>query len=358
MAMLRFILLLIRAAILPLGLAAISWRDLNARWEEITPKDWKKTAHTGEREILQGLLHGDEVMEHVVTASMEGAFMPGAAVATDRRVLLLKKGKPPLTANYDDIGRMVCKETGPTIGIVISGSGIDRLVFNVFQSPHLQSPQPFIDWLIGHISPEAISYEGREAQSVKAENSQTGRRIDARWDEIKPALWGNRHSGEREMLHDLIEEGETLESLIGGTYRAEQDTNRRHKHEGIAVATSKRVLFVDKGVLGSSEVAEMPYRNIEAITYSTGAFFAGVQITGRGIASFRIEDIPNKDSVKPFVDCVRGYLEAAHAPQAAAPQPAAPLSAADEIEKFASLLERGILTQEEFDAKKRQLLGL
>ena len=37
---------------------------------------------------------------------------------------------------------------------------------------------------------------------------------------------------------------------------------------------------------------------------------------------------------------------------------APPLSAADEIEKLASLLERGILTQEEFDAKKKQLLGL
>ncbi len=33
-------------------------------------------------------------------------------------------------------------------------------------------------------------------------------------------------------------------------------------------------------------------------------------------------------------------------------------SAADEIERLASLLERGILTQEEFDAKKKELLGL
>ena len=33
-------------------------------------------------------------------------------------------------------------------------------------------------------------------------------------------------------------------------------------------------------------------------------------------------------------------------------------SAADEIEKLAGLLERGVLTQEEFDAKKKELLGL
>lgn len=33
-------------------------------------------------------------------------------------------------------------------------------------------------------------------------------------------------------------------------------------------------------------------------------------------------------------------------------------SAADEIEKFKGLLDKGIITQEEFDAKKKQLLGL
>ncbi len=33
-------------------------------------------------------------------------------------------------------------------------------------------------------------------------------------------------------------------------------------------------------------------------------------------------------------------------------------SAADELEKLAGLLERGVLTQEEFDAKKKELLGL
>lgn len=33
-------------------------------------------------------------------------------------------------------------------------------------------------------------------------------------------------------------------------------------------------------------------------------------------------------------------------------------SAADELKKFKELLDSGIITQEEFDAKKKQLLGL
>jgi membrane protease subunit (stomatin/prohibitin family) len=37
---------------------------------------------------------------------------------------------------------------------------------------------------------------------------------------------------------------------------------------------------------------------------------------------------------------------------------AAPLSQADELAKFKKLLDDGVLTQEEFDRKKSQILGL
>ena len=45
------------------------------------------------------------------------------------------------------------------------------------------------------------------------------------------------------------------------------------------------------------------------------------------------------------------------AEQAKAQNPA-PVSAADELRKFKELLDSGVITQEEFDAKKKQLLGL
>ena len=192
------------------------------------------------------------------------------------------------------------------------------------------------------------------------------KRIDEQWYSVMPKGWGTfggderMHSGERKMLYDILDQGEDLTALVGGTYRAEQDTNRLHKHKGVAVATSKRIIFLDKGILGSKEVSEMPYRSIEGITHSTGMLFGGVQITGLGRAGWRIEDIKPKDSAKLFADSVRAYVEDLHAGMAQQTIPAAESSpsVADEIEKFASLLERGILTQEEFDAKKRQLLSL
>ena len=132
--------------------------------------------------------------------------------------------------------------------------------------------------------------------------------IDDQWFGV--ALFSKvMYGGERKMLYDILDSSESVKSLVGGNFRA--DTDRRHRHGGVAVATGKRVIFLDKGILGSTEVQEISYRNVEAITYSTGMFAAGVQITGHGVSSFRIEDIRQKDSVRPFVDCVRSYVEVA-----------------------------------------------
>ena len=318
-------------------------RRINARWVEINPK--YGSLPQKEREALPSLLADDELPERILVAGPLRGFKSTLMlinvllVATDRQVLCITT-KETVRLTYPDV-RSVGLGQGKFVEIVGPRNKW------VVDPPDRQEAERFVAYVRG------------EDRSPSGEWRSKASLIDQQWNDLKPSGWGNMHSGEREMLYDLIEEGERMESLLGGTYRAEQDTSRVGKHNGMAVATNKRVLFVDKGVLGSTDVSEMPYRSIEAITYSTGAFFAGVQITGRGVASFRIEEIPDKDSVKPFVDCVRGHLEAAHAPQAvAAPQPAPPLSAADEIEKLASLLERGILTQEEFDAKKKQLLGL
>jgi len=318
-------------------------RRINARWVEINPKDGFLPAK--EREELPSLLADDELPERILAAGPLSGFknafmlMNVLLVATDRQVLCITT-KETVRLAYPDI-----KSVGLAEGKFVEIVG------------------PQNKWSVVHSDRQEaerfVAYVRGEDESSPEEQRARASLIDQQLKDLIPSYWGNRLSWEREMLRSLVDKDETLESLIAGAYRAEQDTNRHHGYQGVAVATSKRVLFVAKGVFGSSEVSEMPYRNIEAITYSTGMMMAGVQITGRGVASFRIEEIPDKDSVKPFVDCVRGHLEAAHAPQAvAAPQTAPPLSAADEIEKLASLLERGFLTQEEFDAKKKQLLGL
>ena len=197
-------------------------------------------------------------------------------------------------------------------------------------------------------------------------------RIDQQWLAAIPKGWGTKahgfdrqeradrgmHSGECEMLYDILDKHEEIKALVGGTYRAEQDTVRGSRHRGVAVATDSRVIFLDKGIFGSTEVAEMPYRSIEGLTHSTGMIFGGVQITGIGGAGWRIEDVKPKHSAKPFADAVRGLVEEYHARMEQPREIQSQTSDADELEKWAKLLEGGTITQQEFDLKKKQLLGL
>ena len=63
------------------------------------------------------------------------------------------------------------------------------------------------------------------------------------------------------------------------------------------------------------------------------------------------------DNTISFLDslCAKAAAEKALAANTA--QPSA-ISSADEILKYKNLLDSGIISQEEFDAKKKQLLGL
>ena len=192
-------------------------------------------------------------------------------------------------------------------------------------------------------------------------------RIDEQWKDSAPHDWGNnKHKGEHRMLYDLIEADEDLKCIIGGLFGPDlgQANATKSLHRGIAVATTRRIIMVDKGVFGSTEVAEMAYDSVEAITHSTGMFAAGLHISGRGTMHFRIESIQPKEDAKRFADCVRSSLptpalKATAVPVGVTSPPVlSSISAADEIEKLATLMSRGILTQEEFDSKKKQLLGL
>jgi hemolysin activation/secretion protein len=53
-------------------------------------------------------------------------------------------------------------------------------------------------------------------------------------------------------------------------------------------------------------------------------------------------------------------LQAQQSPTAVQPAPAAPaeLDPAAEIQKYAALKDQGVLTEEEFAAKKKQILGI
>ena len=58
------------------------------------------------------------------------------------------------------------------------------------------------------------------------------------------------------------------------------------------------------------------------------------------------------------LELIEQYRSRKNATQKVVPQSVVQVGAADEVKKFKELLDLGVISQEEFDAKKKQLLGL
>jgi len=123
---------------------------------------------------------------------------------------------------------------------------------------------------------------------------------------------------------------------------------------GLLVATDRRLLFINKGMV-SLKVEDFGYDKITSLQYKTGMMFGEIDVLASGNrATFKNIE---KAHVRDFADWVRARISA---PKAAGPSVVvqAGASASDELMKMAELHKAGILTDEEFAAKKKQLLGI
>ena len=106
------------------------------------------------------------------------------------------------------------------------------------------------------------------------------------------------------------------------------------------------------GKLPHGKTVHIPLNQITAINRSS---FNGVSITSIGNVS-NFHCIENREEVMKAIS----YLLAN--PQQSSTQPAQSASAndseAEQLKRLKDLLDSGVLTQEEFDAKKKQVLGL
>lgn len=168
------------------------------------------------------------------------------------------------------------------------------------------------------------------------------------------------------LLPQHLDPNEYVEVAVAGTYEIKM-MGSDSVRSGIMAATPRRlVLFAKK--LGGFDLDSYPYENISSFEQSKammggsiGFFASGNKVT--------MNWIQDKD-LAAFVELVRGRMgKQPHTPHppASAPQPTpapapppAPSANADEIvaqiQQIASLHDAGILTDEEFAAKKAELL--
>ena len=123
-----------------------------------------------------------------------------------------------------------------------------------------------------------------------------------------------------------------------------------------AISIQKVELTVtNKRVYGATKFGkrvDLPLDSVSAVSMSS---FKGIAV---GTSSGRIifKGIGNRDEIYEAINQL--IIERQEKGKAEPVKQEAPVNNIDEIKKFKELLDAGIITQEEFDAKKKQLLGL
>jgi hypothetical protein len=150
----------------------------------------------------------------------------------------------------------------------------------------------------------------------------------------------------------VIAEGEVVLDVttgLGKVRRMGQETSRR----GALIVTDRRVIFFTKK-LGGYEMSDHVWAMLTAIDYKKGVMFGNINLNASG-DHYHISSIP-KDDIERVAQLIRSQMGQvrAHATHAA---PAAP-DLADQIRKLGDLRDSGLLSDDEFQAKKRQLLEI
>ncbi|WP_435645143.1 SHOCT domain-containing protein [Butyricicoccus porcorum] len=149
-----------------------------------------------------------------------------------------------------------------------------------------------------------------------------------------------------------------------GRFKGKSFTHKG-RDTGVVVITDKRVLFASREA-GLSSSISMNLSDINSITDTNNTGFslhAGLNLLETKMlistSSTSLAIYNTNAFLKPFKKVLieaMGNVQAYK--QADTVVIKESFSAADEIEKFKQLLDQGIITEEEFDAKKKQLLGL
>ena len=151
-------------------------------------------------------------------------------------------------------------------------------------------------------------------------------------------------------LPNILWEDEVVEALIGGKYN-----NAR----GVLVASNKRLLFIDKGLMWGLKVEDFPYDKISSIQYSKGLLLGKITIFTYG-NNATIENT-DKQYCAEFCEKVRARItkvsiSAINHDQNIPEYIKQEDDLIDKLRRLGELKTQGILTDKEFSLAKQKLL--
>jgi hypothetical protein len=151
-----------------------------------------------------------------------------------------------------------------------------------------------------------------------------------------------------------LDEDETPEHAVLGTYETEWMGQKTVRNNGLFLATNKKIFFYAKRMTGY-ESESFPYSKVSS--FESGKKLLGHYInfytSGNKVSMKYIQD----GNIGNFINYVKSKIEN-DSRKEESKQTVNNVSIADEIKKLAELKDNGILTEEEFNTKKKQLLGI
>lgn len=123
----------------------------------------------------------------------------------------------------------------------------------------------------------------------------------------------------------------------------------------LTIVTNKKFLALrkDSATMGQSII--IPLKKINDISYKSGITSLSKLFIADGSQKYKIKDITVAD-VETLIHTIKHEMQIENDAQINSVNNS--IDVADEIVKFKKLADDGIITQEEFEAKKKQLLGL
>lgn len=149
-------------------------------------------------------------------------------------------------------------------------------------------------------------------------------------------------------LPKVINEGETIKGMTSGLY----DGNT-----WLIVATTQRLLFLDKGLIYGLKQMEMPLNQITSLTHRTGIMLGNIEVDTAG-GKKKINMIPNKDVVK-FSDIVSSLIKQEREKietHQTNPNQEQSGNVIEKLKELAKLYNNGVLTEEEFQKQKQKIM--
>ncbi|WP_321430366.1 PH domain-containing protein [uncultured Methanolobus sp.] len=161
--------------------------------------------------------------------------------------------------------------------------------------------------------------------------------------------------GRMKNIEKMLEEDEKIIEAVSGVVNGTLFGEKTDNLDGVLVLTPERVLFHYKRKSGFYRSKIYPLKEISSINFEKGILGSNIQMQN-SISSLKVTLIPTNENAEDFVRKTRSYITEIANNNVC--QVTCSHDVIEQIKKFSRLNKQGVITDNEFSAKKKQLLGI